>query len=147
MNGLVQFDRVVEGTNRPRVHRPRLQVGKIVRETPRAAEAKSWGQGGRGTYGHNEVEEVDTREPGHDLEENVAAKSLQRHRHLVADCGVGRAHGSDMVGLILGIHDIYTAHSRIPSVTWSRHIPPSDCGIALVPVVSTESVTLVTASC
>ena len=67
--------------------------------------------GGRGTYGHDEVEEVEAREPGHNLQEDVAPKGLQGHRHLVVDCRVERVHGSDMVGLIQQGFMIYTASS------------------------------------
>jgi len=49
-----------------------------------AIEAESRCREGRGTYGQDEVEEVDTREPGHHLQENVASESPQRHQHLVA---------------------------------------------------------------
>lgn len=47
------------------------------------ADVETWYEEG-GTYGQDEVEEVDTREPGHHLQENVAPKSLQRCQHLVA---------------------------------------------------------------
>lgn len=80
----VQFDRMVEGTNRLRIYRPRLQTAQFVSMNLRLPKRRP-GDGGRETYGGEEVEKVYTREPGHDLQENVTTEGLQRHRHLVAD--------------------------------------------------------------
>jgi len=84
LSGLVQFDGMVKGTDRLRIYRPGLQAVQKCQGGSRPLEQKPGDGREEKTYGKDEIEEVDTREPGHHLQENVAPESLQRHQHLVA---------------------------------------------------------------